>query len=242
VDPKKKTWGFDRRAEIRLPAPGGSSHSSSRAVYVNEFDAPPGEYRVVAVAEDGLTRSVSTGLTDLTARASAEVLGEPLVGFLDPGVLIIDSAAPKASGESTSGIKSKTITAAGPSVPAKLSVAGQGDPVSQGSVTLLYPVCPPAEHPGKGRDSGEGAVGSLPWKIQRELTCGESSVHLPPLALPEIPLVAGCVLVADPVSPELLHAGFCRMEVTLEGPGAPQEVRVIQFQVQSPAAFVKKTL
>jgi len=241
VDPKKKTWGFDRRAEIRLPAPGGSPRSPSRAVYVNEFDAPPGEYRVVAVAEDGLSRSVSTGLTDLTARASAEVLGEPLVGFLDSGVLFIGSAAPKASKEGAGELKSKSITPAATSIPSKLSVAGQGEPVSQDSITLLYPVCPPAENPGKGRDSGGGAVGSLPWKIQRELTCGESSVPLPPLALPEIPPGDGCVLVADPVPPELLHPGPCRMEVTLEGPGAPQEVRVAQFQVHSPAPLPKKS-
>jgi hypothetical protein len=241
VDPKKKTWGFDRRAEIRLPAPRGSPHSPSRAVYVNEFDAPPGEYRVVAVAQDGLTRSVSTGLTDLTARASAEVLGEPLVGFLDSGVLFIGSAAPKESKEGTGELKSKSITPATTSIPSKLSVASQGEPVFQDSITLLYPVCPPAEHPGKSRDSGGGAVGTLPWKLQRELTCGEASVQLPPLALPEIPGGEGCSLVVDPVPPELLHAGPCRMEVSLEGPGAPQEVRVAQFQIHSPAPLPKKS-
>jgi len=232
VDPKKKTWGFDRRAEIRLPAVREGSHAPSRAVYANEFDAPPGEYRIVAVAEDGLTRSVSTGLTDLTARTSTAILGEPLVGFLDTGVLIIDSSAVKNSEVHTGGSHSKTIAPAGPSIPAKLSVASQGDPVLPGSVTLLYPVCPPAESPRKSRNA-DGST-ALSWKIQHELTCGEASVHLPPLALPEIPQGAGCSLVVDPVPPELLHPGPCRMEVSLEGPGAPQEVRVAQFQVHSP--------
>ena len=241
VDPKKKTWGFDRRAEIRLPAFKGGSRSPSRAVYVNEFDAPPGEYRIVAVAEDGLTRSVSTGLADLTARTSTAILGEPLVGFLDPGVLIIGSATPTASKEGAGGDKLMTVTPAGTSIPAKLSVASQGDPVSPDSLTLLYPVCLPSERLGKSRGAGGAGTGTLPWKIHHELTCGESSTQLPPLALPEISQGEGCVLVTDPVGPELLHPGPCRMEVSLEGPGAPQEVRVAQFQVDSSGPLPKKS-
>jgi hypothetical protein len=241
VDPKKKTWAFDRRAEIRLPAIRGGSRSPSRAVYANEFDAPPGEYRIVAVAEDGLTRSVSTGLADLNARTSTAILGEPLVGFLDTGVLIIDSSAPKGSEGGTAGSHSKAIAAAGPSIPSKLSVASQGDPVSPESLTLLYPVCLPSGRPEKAGDADPAGTGALPWKIQRELTCGEASVQLPPLALPEIPGGEGCSLVIDPLPPELLHPGPCRMEVTLEGPGAPQEVRVAQFQVHSSAPLPKKS-
>jgi len=241
VDPKKKTWGFDRRAEIRLPAATGGSRSPSRAVYVNEFDAPPGEYRIVAVAEDGLTRSVSTALTDLTARASPAILGEPLVGFLDSGVLIFGSPPPNGSEVRTGGSHSKTIAPAGPSIPSKLSVASQGDPVSPDSLTLLYPVCQPARRQGKSGDPDGTGTGALPWKLQHELTCGDASVQLPPLALPEIPGGEGCSLVVDPVPPELLHPGPCRMEVFLEGPGAPQEVRVAQFQVHSPVPLPKKS-
>ncbi|MCI0657790.1 MAG: hypothetical protein L0170_12060, partial [Acidobacteria bacterium] len=241
VDPKKPTWGFDRRAEIRLPAVREGSRSPSRAVYVNEFDAPPGEYRIVAVAEDGLTRSVSTALADLTARTSTAILGEPLVGFLDNGVVMIGSAAPKESEEGTGRSKSKTITPAEASIPLKLSLASQDEPVLQDSLTLFYSVCPVAGHIAKSREAGRAGAGALPWKVQHELTCGEASMQLPPLGLPEIPQGAGCTMVADPIPPELLHPGPCRMEVTLEGPGAPQEVRVAQFRVQSPAPLAKKS-
>jgi VWFA-related protein len=240
VDPKKKTFGFDRHAEIRLPTPRGSPRSPTRAIYVNEFDAPPGEYRVVAVAEDGLTRSVSTALADLTARTSPAVLGDPLIGFLDLGALLIGSGAPKTS-EEWAGGNLESISPAKASIPAKLSVAGQGEPVLQDSVTLLYPVCPTPGHVAKSRDAGGGGEGALPWKIRRDLTCGEASAQLPPLTLPEILHGTGCILVADPLPPERLHPGPCRMEVTLEGPGAPQEIRIAQFQVQTAAPPAGKT-
>jgi len=229
VDPKRESWGFDRQADLHLPASRTGAGGPSRVLYATEMDAPPGEYRLVAVAEDAMTRAVSAGVVDLTARESADILGEPLLAVRDPRIVFIDGTAQSDVGEAPHPEPSRIMPARA-SVPEKLDLSTEPSP-AQGPGKLLYPVClgglgtPSAE-------TGELRARAAGWRLQSRVICGENSRSLPPLPLAGLLQDAGCSLVAREVPEEIWTPGPCRVESSLEGDQAPPEIRLLELLIR----------
>jgi hypothetical protein len=229
ADPKRRSWGFDRRADIHLPSAQGRGRDPVRVLYATEMDAPPGNYRLVAVAEEPMTRSVAAGIVDLTARASAEILGDPLMAIRDPRTVFIDGASAQPDAEKSAGGDPKRIRPARAAVPAKLDLSGEPSSWTQGPGQLLCPVClPPSSVPGAGVP-GSHAAG---WRLLSRVVCGENSRVLPPLDLDGLLADSGCSLVAREVPEEIWIPGPCRVETSLEGERAPQEIRLLEVFVR----------
>jgi len=230
VDSQRPGWSFNRSADIRLPPAKRGGRDVIRVLYTTEMDVPAGDYRMVAVAEDPVTRSVSAALVDLTARNSTEVLGEPLVALRDPRTVFVDgSSAGSASAASTASNKDD-IKGARSLVPAKLSLSDE-PAFTGGPGELLYPVCLPAPVEPDSQ-TGASRPPAAGWRLLSRVVCGETSRTLPPLPLEGLDGKAGCSLVARDVPQEIWVPGPCRVETSMEGEGAPQEIRLLEVTVR----------
>jgi VWFA-related protein len=234
VDPRKPSWGFDRRAEIRVP-PSAARRPVSRAVYRNEIDVPPGDYRIVSVVEDGLTRTISTALTDFTATASTSLLGQPVLGVEDPTVLLVQAAAPEAASPRHEKGMLKEIVSIDPSVPFSQNVPGEGDSIPWKSLVSYTPICAPPIPSGKKAPASERPQDTSAWRVLRKLACSSASASLPPLPVPApSSATSGCLMMVQPLAGDSLRPGRCTLQVLLERPGFPTTETTLQFSVAAP--------
>jgi VWFA-related protein len=237
--------GFGRQAVLTLPPNPTPDRSYDRVVATEEFDAPSGRYRIVAVIQDQLARTVSAAIADLEVGSDAPRLG--IIGLASGdthAVLAQDEPADPAVGDGSSreaaGWNGKELTTAMPLLPPgallnEVSVVQAG-----GAAHLFYSVCVDWNPRGRNRSRSSGRssrdMPSPEQDLVRSLTCGpeDTPIPLPPRSLPQGGRGTRCVPMIESIPAADLHPGRCRFEVRLTSPGGEQEMAVREFTVVPP--------
>lgn len=225
--PESPSWSFSRQGILRLPFQ--SEGVDGRDVLLaEEILVPPGDYRVVAVAQDRLAAVLGAAVVDFTARADPPMLTEIFLLEETPEAVILerptDEEAPEAEpqGEKRRA-RRKTIRPALPVLSPEVAMVPQGVVQAGRTTHLSYGVCAPAPETGF-----EG------WHLARMLHCEgwDEPQDLPERVLsPPVP-GSRCVLLADSLPPRMTP-GSCTFVIRLSREGADDETRSLAFRVAS---------
>jgi VWFA-related protein len=206
----RESCSFGKQAVVTIPWQGDGREVPTELVLTHEIDAPPGSYRLAAVAHDQLAQSTATVLTDVEVNPSSpHGLGVVSLAVGKPGAVMLSDEP-----EDSCLIEAPSLMPPG-------TLLVEGDSVDEGRpLYLSYAVCYDLE--GGGEE-----------QFSRELKCGAMPVPLPPPSR----LAAGpghtdpCVMLVERVPPDLPVGPTCRFEVVLERPGGVRETRTREFFV-----------
>ncbi len=228
--PEGPNWSFSRQGVLRLPFQQ-DRWESRNVVVAEELLIPPGDYRVVAVAQDRLAAVLGAAVTDFTVRADPSALSEIfLLEETDEDVVLerpadeeepADEPRGKRRGERDRTIRPVTplLAVQVVMVPRQLVRPGR-------AAHLSYGVC---------AESSKGDFDN--WRLARTLHCEgwDEAVNLPERPLP--PLLPGsrCTLLADSL-PSRMAPGSCTFALRLSRDGADDETRSLGFRVATPEA------
>lgn len=217
----REPWSFARQATVSLPASMESDDERDVEVLLTqEIDVPVGGYRLVAVVQDRLTRSVAADVIDFWIAPGQRALGVIGLMVLDPHAAIVTPEMPPGKRAVRRQTKKGRIIAVSPSLDARARTRSTLVVGEQGQ--LVYGLC----------DTSAEAADFDGWKLTRTLVCREGQLEVPMngVLAPEPAPGARCVLVADAL-PGLIPPGECRYEVTLDRPGGERDVRRLSFRI-----------
>jgi len=223
-------WSTARQSALTLPAGWSATTDPREIVLTQEVDAPPGDYRLLAVAQDRVANAVGSALADLTIPAAAVPLGPIYLASDDAHALPAVRTAEEDEAEPNA--RRKNIRAAEPSLPGRTRLLDGAVLVAGSRTSALVGLCDPRPRTRRARD--EAAPADLQgWTVRRALSCRGAAV---PLASGEARLPAadadGCALLVDPLPSDSLVPGPCVYEVTLERPEEAPLSRRLEFRIE----------
>lgn len=245
--------GFGRQAVLTLPPGSTSNRGFDRVVAAGEFDVPPGRYRIVAVIQDQLARTVSATTIDAPVESDDPPrLGPVGLASGDSHAIVLqdrpaESDDRKGAPDDRSGSHAsdrdasissapdwdgKEVKFASPLLPPGALLTGVSVIEAGNPAHLFYAICPDAARRGdRSRRSADSPAGE--WTIERLLTCGseQTTFRLPPRSLPEEVGQHRCVTMLDSIAADDLPEGRCRFEVRLTTPDRGAESSVREFSV-----------
>jgi VWFA-related protein len=221
VDPSRPSWDFSNGGLLRI---SDGSMTDQTVVIATEIHAPPGDYWLVAVAEDVLAGTVGATVAELHVPEEPRPVGD--VHLLDDGTGALLLKMPDK--ERRPG--KKRIWPAPSALPAGALLRASQEIESTTAASLAFTLCDP-EVKGNKEKNGTGPVPLDGWNLQRTLTCGDDAgVPLRGGRIPITDETGGCFLVVD-VPSEPLDAGACRYEVRVEPRSGPVVTRLLEFDV-----------
>jgi hypothetical protein len=234
----RDSYGFGRRATLTVPpgtTAGGPPEKS--IVAVEEFDAPPGRYRIVAVIQDQLARTIAAATTDLQVSSVEGRLGPLVLVVADPQRVVIEGSPGSDGDGAPASWSGKELAGAVSILPPKFLVAERTTIEAGRAAHFVYSLCGD-ETSGRKRRRRTATSPLAGWSIERRIACGESQelTPLPVKALPTPEAGKRCVALIDSIAPGDLSPGRCRFEVNILVPGEPGVRRELEFTV-SPVAL-----
>jgi VWFA-related protein len=227
----RESCGFGKQAVLTIPLPGAGRVQPTQLVLAHEIDAPPGSYRVVAVAYDQLAQSAAAVLTDVEVISSSpEALGAVALGIGKSGAVMLAGDEVATAGEGAATAPGEDRGPARQELAASCSIGApslmppdvllvEGESVDAGRpIYLSYALCHDIDDRGS---------------FTRGLTCDSTPITLPPPSrLAAKPGHADpCTMLVEQVPPDLRPGAACRFEVVLERPGRPRETRTREFSI-----------
>ena len=155
---------FSRQGVLRLPFQQ-AERDRREVIVVEELLIPPGDYRVVAVAQDRMAAVLGTAVTDFTVQADSSALTEIFLLEETPEAVILerptDEEAPEAEpqGEKRRA-RRKTIRPVPPVLSPEVAMVPQGVVQAGRTAHLSYGVCAPA--PETGFEDSTSACRGMP--------------------------------------------------------------------------------
>jgi hypothetical protein len=240
----RQSFGFGRQAVLTLPPLPTPDRTHDRVVATEEFDAPPGRYRIVAVVQDQLARTISATTTDIEVRADAPRLGRIGLAGGDARAIIVQEqteGADETEGDA-SDWNGKELAAASPLLPRGALLSATSVVEAGSAAHLFYSVCVDWSRGGRRpprrskRSPRTPQSPSPEWDLERTLTCGpeNEAIPLPPLTLPQEKRGLRCVPMLDSIPAAYLHPGRCRFEVRLGTSDGDPERATREFIVVPP--------
>ncbi len=240
----RQSFGFGRQAVLTLPPLPTPDRTHDRVVATEEFDAPPGRYRIVAIVQDQLARTISAATTDIEVRANAPRLGRIGLTGGDTRAIIVQEQTKNADGTEgdASDWKGKELAAASPLLPRGVLLSETSVVEAGSAAHLFYSVCVDWSRSGRRpsrrskRSSRTPQPPSPEWDLERTLTCGPENEAIPllPLTLPQEKRGLQCVPMIDSIPAARLSPGTCRFEVRLGTPDGDPERAILEFIVVPP--------
>jgi VWFA-related protein len=223
-------WSTARQSALTLPAGWSAATDPREIVLTQEVDAPPGDYRLLAVVQDRVANAVGSALADLTIPEAAVPLGPIHLAADDARALPAVRTAEEDEAEPNP--RRKNIRAADPSLPDRTRLLRDTVLVAGSRASALVGLCDPQPRSARKRDDAAQAS-LIGWTLRRTLSCSGAAA---PLASSEAPLPAadadGCALLVDPLPSDALVPGPCVYEVTLERPGEAPLSRRLEFRIE----------
>jgi hypothetical protein len=230
---------------LTLPPPPTPDRTHDRVVATKEFDAPPGRYRIVAVVQDQLARTISATTTDIEVRADAPRLGRiGLAGGDARAVIMQDQTMGADKTESDAADwKGKGLAAASPLLPPGALLSDTSVVEAGSAAHLFYSVCVNWGRGGRRASRRSQRSPHTPqspspeWDLDRTLTCGPENEVIPlmPLTLPQEKRGLQCMPMLESIPAARLSPGTCRFEVRLESPDGEPESAIREFIVIPPS-------
>jgi VWFA-related protein len=221
----RAAWSTARQAIVTLPAAWAPAGDSRSLVLSQEVEAPLGDYRVIAIAQDRVAGVISSTTAYFEITGAETGLG-PLHLALPSADAIRVEPAPA---ETNARRHRDEIAPTAESFPDSLLLAGEPRVESGRRASIVHAVCDPGP---PDPDQGAGDVSWLAgWRLTHGLVCGETAIPMGQSSLVPPSAGARCAVVVAPFPAAPLPPGACRAEVTLERPGTPAETRQLDFTV-----------
>ena len=225
VEVDRQPFVFGRRAMLTVPTSALGGDARVRVVRTEDFDAPPGLYRVVVVAYDQHAGAAAAALTDFEVSGTPRPLGEIGAAAEDPEAIVIQGEGTQQKEHPHVHRRSKgELAAAPPLLPPRALVIknqtiGPGRPVH-----FFYTLC-----------DGRGSSGTIfeRWRLNRTISCGSAGVpwSLAPGPIPPPNQGDRCAFLVDTVAADSFDPGACHFEVVLERPGGIRDLRALEIRV-----------
>jgi VWFA-related protein len=241
VAPDRETLGFARQAVLTIPPPPpAGGRPPDRIVTTQEFDAPPGRYRIVGVIQDSLAGTIAAAIADLDVGSGGPGPGPIGLASRDARAVLVQDEPSGGSAQPAPAWDGKALAAAPPLLPPGVVLSGTSEVERGAAAHLVYSVCVDrgegGTRPAAGlrRSPGAGEPPSPEPVLKRSLTCGPEGEAIP---LPEqtLPRDARCAPIVETIPARVLKPGRCRFEVLLESPGGDPERAVREFGVAGSA-------
>jgi len=218
-------WRFERGARLALPGLEGAKQTAGRTLFLSqEIDAPPGDYRLVAVIQDQHARELAAGSDDFRVPAETASIGTLRLAIRTPRMIAVDPIPPPDPGGSGKERK-KMVRAAAASLPPELLVQEEATLPSGAAGRIVFGVCGPDAH-GSADD----------WRLTAALTCGDRAIPAGPVPAPIRPegVTEGCGLAIHPLPEVTLPPGECRYRLEATLLDGAVETRDLVFRVTPP--------
>jgi len=227
-------WSFSASSTTELPRSWPADPTADRDIILTEeIDVPPGRYRIVAVVQDQLARTMGSVISDLVVSVFTGALGEIHLAVYEPRAVLMEDSEPRDRESAPDRRQAGEIAAAPPTLPRRALVEADATIPAGRAGHLVFSLCDPKQSALElESDAANGALFS-DRQLRRTLVCGGTVVPVsvnPGRILPERSGDA-CILVIDSLA-GALPPGRCRYQVTLEHPDGTREVRVLEFEVK----------
>jgi len=227
------SWDFSRQGSLRLPFQGDTP-SGRDIILAEEVLIPPGDYRVVAVAQDRLAATLGAAVSDFTVRAEPLALTEILLLEETGNDVVLqrptDEKEPEVEPQGKErGKRRRMIRPAMPLLSMEVATAPQQQVRPERAAHLSYSICAATS-----TSSFEG------WQLARTLRCKglDEPLDLPEQPLPPLPPGSRCTLLTDAL-PLRMAPGSCVFALRLSRDGADDETRSLGFRIAAPESPVR---
>lgn len=221
------SWSFSRQGSLRLPFQDGASDGRD-LILAEEILVMPGDYRVVAVAQDRLAATLGAVVSDFTVLDESSALSEILLLEETGDDMVLqrptDEEEPLAKpADRKRGKRPRTVLTARPLLSADLATPPRQFVRPGRASRVSYGVCADT-----ATDDFEG------WRLARTLVCEglDEPLEFPERPLPSLEPNSRCVLLTDPL-PARMAPGSCRFALRLSREGVDDETRSLGFRFAS---------
>jgi len=218
VDHKRKVWSFARQSVLRI------SHDDRQLrdlMLVQEVELPVGDYRLVAVVQDQLARTISAGKIDFTVEPTTDPIGRIRLAYIEATTLPIEEPRDDRL-ERRHGKRNGEPVPLPSSLPAGSVLARDSTFPAGREAWLVYSLCDPSGNKGEPQFAG--------WAIDRVLVCNNQPSPAVTVPIPDPEAGDSCIVLVDPLSSSM-PAGACETQVTVHRPGSPPATSTLSFHV-----------
>jgi len=218
-------WKFERGARLALPGLEGAQQTAGATLFLSqEIDAPPGDYRLVAVMQDQHARELGAGSDDFRVPAEPPFIGTLRLAVQAPRTIAVDPVPPP-DPDGSGKKRERKVRAAVTSLPAGLLLQEKATLAAGAAGRIVFGVC--------GADT-RGPVDD--WQLAAVLTCGDQRIPTGPVPAPTHPegVAESCGLAIHPLPETTLPPGECRYELSATLPDGAVETRDLAFRVTPP--------